>query len=74
MVAAWVLVSLVLLRLALLGIGSALLVRTVRDCPACFRPTTPVLVRWLRRVSHFEWRWCTHCGWRGLSRGRARRP
>lgn len=70
MVAAWVLLSLVLLRLLLLALGTAFLVRTVRACPACFNPTTPVLVRWLRKVSRFELRWCMHCGWRGISRAR----
>lgn len=68
MVAAFVLLVLILLRVVLLGLGSALLVRPARDCPACFRPTTPVLVRWLRYLPRFEWRWCMHCGWRGVGR------
>lgn len=68
MIAVLVLVGLIALRVGLLGLGSALLVRPVRDCPACFRPTAPVRVRWLHLLPRFEWRWCMDCGWRGLAR------
>lgn len=64
--------GLIVLRVALLTVGGLLLIRPVRDCPACFQPTAPVLVPWLEQLTRLEWRWCTHCGWRGVAR-RARR-
>ncbi|HUG39758.1 MAG TPA: hypothetical protein VMM12_04700 [Longimicrobiales bacterium] len=68
MVAALTFLGLIVLRVALLTLGGLLLVRPVRRCPACFRPTDPVLILWLERMTRFEWRWCTGCGWRGLAR------
>lgn len=68
MVAVATLLALVILRVALLTIGSLLLVRPVRDCPACFRPTAPILHRWLQRLTRLQLRWCPACGWRGLAR------
>lgn len=58
----------ILLRVALIGLGSVLLVRRVRSCPACFKTTTPILRPWIRRITGLEWRWCSHCGWKGPSR------
>lgn len=72
MVLALTFLGFIVLRVALLGVGGLLLIRTVRGCPACFQPTAPVRVRWLERLSRLEWRWCTYCGWRGLAR-RSRR-
>lgn len=68
MVLALTFLGLVVLRVALLTIGGLLLIRPVRRCPACFGPTVPVLISWLERLTRFEWRWCTGCGWRGLAR------
>jgi hypothetical protein len=65
--------GLIILRVALVTVGGMLLIQPVHDCPACFQPTVPVLVRWLERLARFEWRWCPHCGWRGLSRRHQRR-
>jgi hypothetical protein len=65
--------GLILLRVVLLTVGGFLLIRPVRGCPACFQPTTPVLVPWLERLTRLEWRWCTHCGWRGVARRGRRR-
>lgn len=73
MVVALTFLGLILLRVTLLTVGGLLLVRPVRGCPACFHPTDPVRVRWLERLSRLEWRWCTHCGWRGVARRSAGR-
>jgi hypothetical protein len=74
MVAAFVLVVLIVLRVTLLTIGSVLLVRPVRSCPACFHSTAPVLHPWLERFTRLEWRWCAHCGWSGPARRVGRPP
>lgn len=74
MVATFVLLALVLLRVVLLTLGSLLLVRPVRACPACFEPTAPVLHPWLERLTRLEWRWCAGCGWRGPARRVGRPP
>jgi hypothetical protein len=68
MVVAATFLGLIVLRIVLVTVGGYLLVRPVRGCPACFEPTAPVRVRWLERATTLEWRWCMHCGWRGLSR------
>jgi hypothetical protein len=66
--------SLVLFRLVLIGVVGFLIIRPVRDCPACFEPTVPIRLRWLARVSpRFEWRWCPECGWEGPARRAPRR-
>lgn len=70
MVAALTLLALVVLRVALLTIGGVLIIRPVRACPACFQPTTPILHRWLQRLTRLEVRWCPGCGWSGLARRR----
>ena len=64
-----VLLALALLRVALVAVGAALLIRPVRACPACFLDTLPIRRRWLRRLApRYEWRWCPHCNWQGPSR------
>lgn len=68
MVLALTFLGLILLRVVLLTVGGFLLIRPVRGCPACFRPTAPLLTPWLSRLTGLERRWCTHCGWSGLSR------
>lgn len=68
MVAVFVLGALVVLRVVLLTLGSVLLVRPVRSCPACFGATAPVLRPWLERLTRLEWRWCSCCGWSGPAR------
>lgn len=62
-------VGLVVLRVALIGIVGVLIIRPVRDCPACFRETIPIRRRWLISLaSAFEWRWCPACRWEGPAR------
>jgi hypothetical protein len=64
-----VLLGLVALRLLLIGLGAALIMRPVFDCPACFGPSFPLHRRWLRRLAPWiEWRWCPRCGWQGPAR------
>jgi hypothetical protein len=63
--------GLILLRVALVTLGAILIVRPVRACPACFQPTTPILRPWLERLTPLEWRWCTHCGWKGVAQRNA---
>ena len=64
-----VLGGLVLLRCILVAVGVTLLLRPVRECPACFEPTVrvrrPILEALIRIV---EWRWCLSCGWQGPAR------
>lgn len=61
--------ALVGLRLVVLFGAAALLVRPVRSCPACFRPTIPILCRWIRRLAPwYELRWCPSCRWQGVAR------
>ena len=38
-------------RVAVIAVLGLLIVRPVRDCPACFRTTVPVLVKWLPGVA-----------------------
>lgn len=69
-----VLLALALLRVAVVALGGALLVRPVRACPACFRATVSVRRPWLDRLARgYEWRWCPYCHWQGIAR-RVRRP
>jgi hypothetical protein len=64
-----VLAGLVLLRFILIGIGALLIIRPVRDCPACFQASVRIRYAWLALVAPgFEWRWCPSCGWQGPSR------
>jgi hypothetical protein len=64
-----VLGGLVLLRFVIVGVGAALLLRPVRECPACFAHTVRVKRPVLEAVTRIaEWRWCTSCGWQGLGR------
>jgi hypothetical protein len=64
--AVYVLIGLVVLRGILIGIGAALILRPVTDCPACFAPTLLLQRKWFRRLLPWmEWRWCPHCGWNG---------
>ena len=64
-----VLLALVALRAVLLGIGAALIIRPVAECPACFGMTFELQRRWLRRFAPWlEWRWCPRCGWFGPAR------
>ena len=64
-----VFLGLVLLRGVLIAVGAALLVRPVRQCPACFQATVELQRVWLRRLAPWlEWRWCPHCGWAGPAR------
>ncbi|MGH7475816.1 MAG: hypothetical protein ACRELD_05980 [Longimicrobiales bacterium] len=68
MLAFAVLAALVLLRLGLVAVAALLLIHPVRECPACFAGTIPILRPWLRRSSRYEWRWCPACGWQGPAR------
>ena len=64
-----VLLGLVLLRLLLVAVGAALIVRPVIDCPACFGPSFGLHRHWLEWfVQWIEWRWCPRCGWQGPAR------
>lgn len=67
-VAVAILLGLVALRWIVIGIGVALLLRPVRECPACFQETFGLHHRLLRHVKWLEWRWCPHCGWHGPAR------
>jgi hypothetical protein len=74
-VAVLVLIGLVLLRGILIGVGAALILRAVTDCPACFSPTYLLQRKWLRRfLPWLEWRFCPHCGWQGPSKRQLVRP
>jgi hypothetical protein len=64
-----VLGGLVLLRFVFIAVGAALLLRPVRECPACFGGTVRVkrpILEALTRIA--EWRWCPCCGWQGPAR------
>ena len=64
-----ILFFLVLLRLLVVTLVGFAIIRPVRDCPACFRPTVPIRMTWLARLSSsFEWRWCPECHWEGPAR------
>jgi hypothetical protein len=67
--AAIVLAGFVVLRWILLGLGAALLIRPVRDCPACFGPTFALQRPRLQRLAPWlEWRFCPRCRWQGPGR------
>ncbi|MBI4521885.1 MAG: hypothetical protein HY701_13695 [Gemmatimonadetes bacterium] len=80
MVAFYVFLVLVLMRVIIVSVGAALLIQPVSHCPACFQPTIAIANRWLRLLTlRFEWRWCPHCRWQGPARrsapaSRAPRP
>lgn len=63
-------VALVAVRYAAVLFLAALIVRPVRECPACFAASTiPIQPSWLRPIArHYEWRWCPACGWQALAR------
>ena len=64
-----VLLGLVVLRVLIVTVLGLLIIRPVRECPACFEPTVPI--RWplvLRLATGFEWRWCPSCRWQGPAR------
>ncbi len=64
-----ILFFLVLLRFTVITVLGLLIIRPVRDCPACFRPTVPIRMTWLTRLySTLEWRWCPECQWEGPAR------
>ncbi len=64
-----ILFGLVFLRVVVVTAVGFLIIRPVRDCPACFQPTVPIKMTWLARISsHFEWRWCPECHWEGPAR------
>lgn len=64
-----VLLFLVGLRVVLVTVLGLLIIRPVRDCPACFEPTVAIRKPLLTRfVPRFEWRWCATCGWEGPAR------
>jgi hypothetical protein len=63
-----ILLGLVALRWIVVGVGVALLVRPVRECPACFHETFGLHHPLLRLVKWLEWRWCPQCGWQGPAR------
>ncbi|MQA90453.1 MAG: hypothetical protein GEU90_09485 [Gemmatimonas sp.] len=70
-----VLAAFTVLRVVLIGLGATLLIRPVRECPACGRETIVVQQLWLDRIlPAFELRWCPSCRWKGLARRRRRRP
>lgn len=70
-----VLLGLVVLRWVLIGVGAALILRPVVDCPACLRETRALHRPWLRRIAPWlEWRWCLACGWSGPARRSPRHP
>ena len=62
--------ALVLVRYAAVLFLAALIIRPVRQCPACGGGlTVPLQQRWLRALArHYEWRWCPACGWEALAR------
>jgi hypothetical protein len=69
MIVMYVFAALVLLRVILVALGAALIIRPVQDCPACFQETMPIQRRWLSRsMPWLEWRWCPGCGWEGPAR------
>jgi len=64
-----VLLGLVALRVVLIVLGAALIVRPVIECPACFGPSFSLYRHWVERLAPWlEWRWCPRCGWHGPAR------
>jgi hypothetical protein len=69
LVVVYVFGALVLLRIVLVGVGAALIIQTVVDCPACFSESVRIRHPWLALLAPWcEWRWCPSCGWEGPSR------
>ena len=68
MIIVYVFMGLVLLRILLIGVGAALLIRPVLNCPACFQDTLKLRRPVLALGNWIEWRWCPSCGWQGLAR------
>jgi hypothetical protein len=65
----YVLLGLVIIRVAALILAIVVLARPVRACPACFAETVPIRTGWLRLFRHqIELRWCAQCGWQGIAR------
>ena len=65
----YVFLGLVLLRVVVLAIGFALIIRPVNACPACFHDTLKLQRIWLARLLPWmEWRWCPSCSWQGPAR------
>ena len=64
-----VLLALVVVRVLIVAVLGLLIIRPVRECPACFEPTVPIRLPLLLRLARrFEWRWCPACGWEGPAR------
>ena len=68
MIVVYVFLALVVLRVLLIGVGAALLIRPVLQCPACFHDTLKLRRPVLALGNWIEWRWCPSCGWQGLAR------
>lgn len=64
-----VLLGLVVLRVLIVTVLGLLIIRPVRECPACFEPTVPIRLPFVLRLAvGFEWRWCPACRWQGPAR------
>ncbi len=64
-----VLAALAFLRAVVVLGFAVVIIRPVRGCPACFRPTVALLTGWSWLLPRrFEWRWCPECGWEGPAR------
>ena len=64
-----VLGGLVILRWCLVLFLATLIVRSARNCPACFNETIPIRRPMLTLMLPMtEWRWCPACRWQGPSR------
>lgn len=63
MLAFWVMLGFVVLRLVVLAGLALLLLPRGRTCPACREETVPLVSTGLLRLLPIDKRWCTHCGW-----------
>ena len=68
MIIVYVFLGLVLLRVVLIALGAAMLIRPVQQCPACFYDTLKLQRSVVGMRKWIEWRWCPSCGWQGLAR------
>jgi|SoiMethySBSTD1v2_1073268.scaffolds.fasta_scaffold5970834_2 hypothetical protein len=68
MIIVYVFLGLVLLRVVLIGLGAAMLIRPVQQCPACFYDTLKLQRSVVGLKKWIEWRWCPSCSWQGLAR------
>jgi hypothetical protein len=68
MIVVYVFLALVLLRVLLVGLGAAMLIRPVQKCPACFHDTLKLQRTLFGFKNWIEWRWCPSCSWQGLAR------